>query len=108
MRTSVKLRPGQRGTKRWVAQYGDQLLAVRYRYDRTRHKRYTTVELIVAEARWAPATTLVGVRVAWDENELRRQVKAAGGRWDPARRVWDLPYGQIRALSLLHRIVWPD
>ncbi len=48
MRTRAKLRPGQRGTKRWLARYGEQLVRVRYRYDAQQCKRYTTVEIIVA------------------------------------------------------------
>jgi hypothetical protein len=50
MRTRVKLRPGQRVTKQWFNQYGDQLVCVQYRYDAQRRKRYTIVELIVAVA----------------------------------------------------------
>jgi hypothetical protein len=49
MQASVTLHPGQRGTKRWEQQYGDQLFGVCYRYDRDRRKRYTMVELIVAK-----------------------------------------------------------
>jgi len=50
MRVRLKLKPGQRGTKNLVNQYGDRLICVRYRYDEKTGKRYTTVELIVAEA----------------------------------------------------------
>jgi hypothetical protein len=50
MRVRLKLKPGQRGTKNLVNQYGDRLICVRYRYDEKTKKRYTTVELIVAEA----------------------------------------------------------
>ncbi|MFN8458867.1 MAG: hypothetical protein U0401_30160 [Anaerolineae bacterium] len=111
MRASVKLHPDQRGIKRWQQQYGDRLFCVRYRYDRDRQKRYTTVEIIVAEADWIPnlpPDTLVEVRVAWGEAELARQVKAAGGRWNRTRTVWELPYGALLALQLLDRVVWLD
>jgi len=81
MRTRVKLRPGQRGTKQWVAKYGDRLVCVRYRYDAQHHKRYTTVEVIVAEGPWTPPPpapdAIVGVRVAWGEAAPARQIKAA-------------------------------
>jgi hypothetical protein len=40
-------RPGDKGTKRWLAQYGDRLLFVRYRHDTDTRERLTTVELIV-------------------------------------------------------------
>jgi hypothetical protein len=52
MRVRLKLKPGQRGTKHLSRQYGDRLVCVRYRYDEETKKRYTTVELIVAEEPW--------------------------------------------------------
>ena len=38
-----KLDPGQDGTKKLVRQFGQQLVCVRYRQDRTAGRRYTTV-----------------------------------------------------------------
>ena len=49
MRTLLHLKPGQKGTKQLLAQYGDRLVCVRYRYDAQRKKRFKTVELSVAE-----------------------------------------------------------
>ena len=49
MRTRLHLKPGQKGTKQLLAQYGDRLGCVRYRYDAQQKKRFKTVELIVAE-----------------------------------------------------------
>ena len=43
------LKPGPKGTKQLVAQYGDRLICVRSRYDAQRKKRFKTVELLVAE-----------------------------------------------------------
>jgi len=40
MRTRLHLKPGQRGTKQLLAQYGDRLVCVRYRYDAQRKKRF--------------------------------------------------------------------
>lgn len=54
MQTRLSLKPGQKGTKKLVVQYGDQLVAVRYRYDAARQRRYKTVELIVEESPWSP------------------------------------------------------
>ena len=45
--------PGQRGAKKLLAQYGEQLVCVRYRYDDQRQKRLKTVELIVEEEEWS-------------------------------------------------------
>ena len=111
MRARVKLRPGQRGTKQWVAKYGEQLVCVRYRYDASQRKRYTTIEIIVAEGPWTPPPptpdTIVGVRVAWGEAALARQIKAAGGQWNRRQKVWDVRYDQVVALGLVDRIVAP-
>ena len=67
-------------------------------YDEVQRKRLKTVELIVDEIDWEPrgtkmrGETLVGVRVDRQELDLRDRVKTAGGRWDPARRLWELRY----------------
>ena len=89
MRIRQTLKPGQRGTQKLLARFGDRLVAVRYRYDAVTRRRLKTVELIVDEADWSPPSprlldaTVVEVRIAWDEADLRRQVKQAGGRWNP-------------------------
>ena len=110
MRVRLTLKPGQRGTKQLVEEYGDRLVCVRYRYDSEHRKRYKTVELIVDEADWpdqnAPADALVlGVLVAREETDLRAQVKAEGGRWNPERQVWELRYDRVKRLELEGRLV---
>ena len=52
MEARATLRPGQKATKKLVARFGDRLICVRYRYDTTRRKRFTAVELIVDETDW--------------------------------------------------------
>jgi hypothetical protein len=52
-RVRLHLKPGQKGTKQLLAQYGDRLICVRYRYDAQRKKRFKTVELLVC---WMPAS----------------------------------------------------
>lgn len=54
MRTRLKLKPGQRGTKKLQAMYGDRLICVRYRYDAEHGRRLKTIELIVDEKEWSP------------------------------------------------------
>ena len=49
-----KLSPGQRGTKKLLKTYGDQLVCVRYRCDAQRKKRFKTVELVIDEGDWQP------------------------------------------------------
>src|SRR3990172_9148001 len=88
VRTRLKLQPGQPGTKKLVAEYGERLVCVRYRYDAERHKRLKTVELIVEEVDWRPggkqpsSESVMAIRVEWGEVEVGRQVKQAGGKRD--------------------------
>ena len=53
---------GAEGTKQLLAQYGDRLIRVRYRYDAQRKKRLQTVELVVAEPDWKPQRSFNGRR----------------------------------------------
>jgi hypothetical protein len=110
VRAQVALQPGQKGTKKLCDQYGDLLSCVRYRYDAARQRRLKTVELIVEEVPWHPEGTarkgaeMVGVHVEFREVSLQQQVKRAGGRWNPARRVWELRRDQALKLGLKERI----
>lgn len=109
---SKKLSPGQPGTKRYMRQFGDALVCVRYRTHPATATRYTTVEIVVDEKQrpkdispgGIEETTLVAVTVAFNETELRQRVKQAGGKWDQARKVWLLTYGDARKLGLHGRI----
>ncbi len=111
MRVRLSLKPGQDGTKGLLARYGKRLVRVRYRYDEQTKQRVKTVELVVARKEWhaAPKSTggetVVAVRVDWREAELQRQVKAAGGSWDPAARVWRLRWECVVRLGLEGRVV---
>lgn len=110
MRTRLKLRPGQRGTKKLLAQYGDKLVCVRYRYDAQKRKRYKTVELIVDVVDWTPPPpppdTIVAVRIEYGEQAYQRAARAAGGTWNRQRKLWELRYDQVVLLQLVDRIVW--
>lgn len=120
-------RPGQRGTRKLVALYGERLICIRYRYDAVSSTRYMTVELIVDQAAWTPppphphalkpkieidsiddlegmTPQHVGVKVFFREHELRDRVKAAGGPWSRSERLWRLPYQTAVSLGLEHRI----
>ncbi len=75
--------------------------------------RFKTVELIVEETRWTPNTAklapvkpeeIVGLKIAYGEVDLGRQVKAAGGKWNPVRRLWEIRYDQVARLGLEERI----
>ena len=111
MRVRVSLKPGQPGTKGLLARYGKLLICVRYRYDERTKQRVKTVELIVDRSSWQPAVrrpdgeAFVAVRVDWHESELQQKVKAAGGKWDPVKRVWRLGREHVESLELESRIV---
>ncbi len=115
-------RPGERGTQKLVAQYGERLVCIRYRYDQAKKKRYKTIELIVAQEDWRPPephpqeerakqiaprhfyTRRVGIRIEYHEADLRRQIKAVGGMWDPSERLWFIPEEEVRRLGLVQRV----
>ena len=99
-RVRLHLKPGQKGTKQLLAEYGDRLICVRYRYDAQQKKRLKTVELIVGERDWQPPRP-----VAFAEVAIRKRVKQAGGIWNTEQRVWQLRYDRVVALSLTSRIV---
>ncbi|MBI3798521.1 MAG: hypothetical protein HY268_16360 [Deltaproteobacteria bacterium] len=111
MRTRLTLHPEQDGAKHLRDRYGDRLVCVRYRYDATKKQRWKTVELIIEKSAWEPPTpirqddTIVALQVTVREREVRQQVKAAGGKWNPRELVWELPYGRVVALGLTGRIV---
>jgi hypothetical protein len=110
MLKSKKLKPGQPGTKRLLAPYGERLVCVRYRDDPRRQRRYKTVELIIEEEAWSEPRCVisphevVGVQVGPSEVALQRRIRQAGGRWNPARRLWELRYDRAIALKLESQI----
>jgi hypothetical protein len=105
VRAHVTLQPGQTGTKKRRDRYGAQRVCVRDRYDAARQRRLTTIAWIVAEVPWRPERTthrgaaMGGVRVAVHDVAVQRQGTLAGGRWNPARRVWALRREQALQLG---------
>ena len=103
--------PGQPGTKKLVERYGDNLLCVRYRYDDQKKTMYKTIEIIIDEKPWqgkspkVPNHETADIRISFNEVELRSRIKECGGKWDPQKKVWQLPYRRIKELDLLDRIV---
>src|SRR5688572_19026066 len=110
MRVRLKLKPGQKGTKKLVAEYGTQLFCVRYRYDAVKKKRFKTVELIVEEVSWQPKQKVIKedkvieVKVSWGDLELYRKVKDAGGKWNREKRVWELKYEQALKFGVIGNV----
>ena len=81
MITRLKLKPGQKGTKKLHAEHGDALFCVRYRYDEKSCTRIKTVELIVEKTAWHPPVRkftdndLVPVRIGFTEKDLIESAK---------------------------------
>ena len=107
MKVKLKLKPGDRGTKKLVAQFGEKLLCVRYRYDETTKKRFKTVELIVDEVPWSPQpakNTSVLLNIRWNDKTNQEKIKKAGGKWNKERKLWVLKYSAVQALGLTARM----
>jgi hypothetical protein len=110
MQIQATLAPGQNGTKQLLKQYGDQLVCVRYRYDKARQKRIKTIEIIVDEQDWIPGVIIpvdrkVPIKIGFGETELREKIKNAGGYWNPDKKAWMLSYHQVLQMGLERRIV---
>ena len=76
------LKPGQRGTKKLMEEYGTRFGCVRYRHNSTRKRRLKTIELIVEKKYWNHESyegvvpdIQAGIRIDIQETELRQNVK---------------------------------
>ncbi len=111
MITRLKLKPGQKGTKKLVAEHGDALVCVRYRYDEANRMRVKTIELIVEKTPWTPParqfadSDLVPVRIGYADSASREKAKTAKGRWDPEQKLWFIRYGRIKGTTLEKHII---
>ncbi len=107
MKAKVKLLPGKPGTKSLIREYGDRLVCVRYRYDEEKGMRYTTAEIIVEKKRWNPPADknrTVMVRIDFEEHSLQEAARKRGGRWNPKKKRWTLPFQAARDMGIQDRI----
>lgn len=96
---------GEPGSKALMETYGEQLVCIRHRIDPSGRVRLTTVEVVVSAARiQAKPSATVDLALPFDAHELRQRVTAAGGRWDPVRKVWRLRRATAMALGLRNRV----
>jgi len=106
-----KIKPGQAGSRKLLAEYGEKLVCVRYRDDAANKRRIKTVELIIAEAPWEPnpqkipLNKIMHLRIKYGEIALGKQVRAAGGKWNREKQAWELPYQETLKLGLAERII---
>lgn len=91
-------------------------MAVRYRKGTDPNQIYTTVEIIVDSRIYHPGLThapaaskqetqYLPIKIQFEETELRKKVKAAGGKWDNGKKLWYLSYKKITKLKLKNRII---
>ncbi len=69
-----------------------------------------TAEIIVYErpgraAPWLRDTDSVLVQVPYTKQSLRERLKAVGGRWDPAVKLWRVRFGLIRGDKELEGLI---
>lgn len=98
MKMQTHLKPGQKGTKRLVAEYGQSLVCVRYRYDQVRWVRLKTSWLswrksIIEEKVWPLAPEHGDV----DLTALRAACAAAGGSGTTVVKVLNVMVGSVQA-----------
>lgn len=110
-RVIKKISATQPGALKLARRHGDALVCVRYRHSQDGSTRYTTVELVVDEAkvvRRRPRQRdhdIVMICLRPGERELRHLIQSAGGRWDEQRLVWRLRRGKAQQLGLLERAI---
>lgn len=108
MDVKLTLHPGDRGTKKLVAEYADKLVCVRYRYDAKLRKRFKTVEIIVDVIPWKPPpskNTIVFLKTKVTEKKLHQLIRNTGGKWNKDKKVWSIPFGSAVKIGLKSRIV---
>jgi hypothetical protein len=116
MKVIKKLNPEKAGTKKYLEQYGNKLLCVRYRYDETNQEQLTTIEYIINRKRYLKLTQEtqrklfphpnrhVLLKIEFHEEALRNQVKQHGGTWLKDERMWKLPCHKALDLGLQQRM----
>ena len=98
MKTLLSLKPGQRGTGKLSAQYGDRPVCVRYRYDEEKKRRFRTVELIAEETDWEPKVAEKAVHETTPLMacvRVRRGGESVGGKAEGSRGAM----GQKQAIT---------
>ena len=102
---------GQPGTQKWIKQYGQKLIAVRYKYDDNKKQKMITVELVADLQDWnkdaqrIPNNKKVKIKIKYGEIDLGIRVKSFGGVWNKKEGVWECKYEIAKTLGLTDRIV---
>ncbi|GAB1270007.1 hypothetical protein NBRC116493_32600 [Aurantivibrio infirmus] len=117
MKVIKTIAAGEKGSVRFLDEWGDNLLAVRYREDVERGLILTTVEVVVDERTKmsknrqqigylkSRSRSLVFIRIGYHGRELQTKAKAAGARWDKNKKQWCMKYQSAINIGLKSRII---
>ncbi len=116
MKITKTMKPGKKGTQRFVREWGENLVAVRYREEPKKKKVFTTIEIIVDERDKSPTPVnrhkqlaierkkVVAVSVKYQETELRHRLKERGARWSQQLKLWLVQYEHVVALGITDKV----
>lgn len=113
-RVSRTLQPGSKGTQKFLEEYRETLVCVRYRDDQERGLRFTTIEHIHAvgriprHARPIGLEEIISIKTRPHEATLAKRLKTWGGTWDAVRGCWLVPYKVARKLRVARRAQLPS
>lgn len=111
------IQPSSNGAKRFLREWGDKLVAVRYREDTEEGAIYTTIEIIVDKRERPPKDVsykrafairrnqIVAIKIQFNEQELRQKLKHYNARWSKKEKLWLTSYNNCVAMGLIDRIV---
>jgi hypothetical protein len=54
---------------------------------------------------WSCKSASLTRHFSFAENTLKNLAKMAGGRWDPEKRLWIVPFGKVKGTALEKHIV---
>lgn len=107
-RVIKKFSANQAGALKLSRRHGDALVCVRYRQSEDGTTRYTTIELLVDEARIIkrqPETKMVNVRLRPPQPALRKSIEDNGGEWDAKASAWRLSRDVAQRLGLMKYVI---
>jgi len=109
--------PGKKGSIRFLKEWGDQLVTVRYRKNHDLKEILTTIEIVVDRRPIAePGAQIKGflanqnqqpvaVKIYYQETELRNRIKEVGALWSNKTKLWVTKRETAVSLGLLERII---
>ena len=116
MKVLKTIKPGQNGSRRFLREYGEKLVNVRYRQDLLKQSAYTTIEIIVDQRELLPPNVRAGlptyydnlwvaIKITFKETELRSKVKQRGAKWSLRHKVWIMQRRLAVELGIADRVI---